>query len=54
MLLIALAIGGVVLTVSDKPLLWVGRRAQAVRNRLARQPSRRSPACPNGSCASAT
>ena len=36
MLLIALVIGGVVLTVSDKPLLWVGRRAQAVHNRLAR------------------
>ena len=37
MLLLALVIGAVVLTVTDKPLLWVGRQAQAVHNRLARR-----------------
>jgi uncharacterized protein (TIRG00374 family) len=36
MLLLALVVGAVVLTVTDKPLLLVGRRAQAARNRLAR------------------
>lgn len=34
MLLIALVIGAVILTVTDKPLRWAGRRAQALRNRL--------------------
>ena len=36
MLLIALAIGAIVMTVSDAPLKWVGRRVQAIHNRLAR------------------
>jgi uncharacterized protein (TIRG00374 family) len=34
MLLIALVIGAVVLTVTDRPLRWAGRRTQAVHNRL--------------------
>jgi uncharacterized protein (TIRG00374 family) len=37
MMLLALAIGTVVLTVTDKPLLWVGRQVQAIHNRLARR-----------------
>jgi len=36
MLLIALVIGAVLLTVTDKPLRWAGHRAQALRNGLRR------------------
>jgi len=34
MVLVALAAGAIVLIVSDRPLRWVGRRAQLLRNRL--------------------
>ena len=54
MLLIALVIGAVVLTVTDKPLL-LGRAPRAGGAQpAARHTRRRSPACPSGSCASAT
>jgi len=37
LLVVVLAAGAVVLIVTDRPLRWIGRRAQGVRNRLLRR-----------------